>query len=354
MPGANAETEGLITFKVALAKFADGCVAAIGDAEGDVNRILMWLENEQQTHWNVQIRHRQDALSRAEEQLRQKKLFKDSSGRTASAVEEMKMVQKAKMQLEEAQQKLANTKRWAKQLQKEAILYKGAMGRFQTTVSSDIPAAVAYLGALIKLIDDYTAVKATGEGAQVPPELAAFFAGGGAPTMARGKGGAGGPGGEARQSYVDLRVKSPSVSVRDATPILAQPADKSAFPTLSDSERQRLAQVQVERSLPAPSDKIVLDNSIAQTPGAAQAAGLVIERASGVSAGDSGWYIGPASPGPAGGLATISVAEFLGLRPDLEPILALPAGYMIVTGNNGIAAVLNERDENVWLPAKES
>src|SRR5580704_7826223 len=115
--GANIESlEALSSFKISLVKFTEACIAAFGDAEGDVNRTLHWLESDQMTHWNVRIRHCQEALSRAEEALWQKKIFKDSSGRTASAVEEMKQVSKAKMQLEEAQQKLANTKRWAKQL----------------------------------------------------------------------------------------------------------------------------------------------------------------------------------------------------------------------------------------------
>jgi hypothetical protein len=348
MAGANAETEGLISFKVALAKFIEVCVSAIGDAEGDVNRLIMWLENEQHTHWITKIRHCQEAVARAEEALRQKKLFKDSTGRTASAVEEMKMVSLARAKLEEAQQKLANTKRWAKQVQKEGILYKGAMGRFQTTVSSDIPAAMAYLGALIKLIDDYTAVKASGESAPIPPELAAYF-GAGSPTMARGK-----AGGEARQAFFELRVKSPSNTVRDVTPAATQPPAKEGYPTLSDSERQRMAQIPADRAAPAPSDKIVLDNTIAQSAGSTQPAGLVIERAKGPSAGDSGWYIGNSATSPAAGMVTVTVADFLAVRPDWEPLLALPEGYLVVTGNNGIAAILNERDENVWLPAKES
>src|ERR1700722_2896467 len=146
--GANAETEALAMFKVALVKFIEACSAGMGDADADVQRTIMWLENEQTTHWTVQIRHRQDALTRAEEALRQKKLYKDSTGRTPSAVEEMKVVGQCKIKLEEAQQKLANTKRWSKQLHKEGLLYKGGMQRFQTTVSSDVPGAIAHLGAL--------------------------------------------------------------------------------------------------------------------------------------------------------------------------------------------------------------
>jgi hypothetical protein len=336
--GANAETEALAMFKIALVKFTEACNAGMGDAEADVQRMLMWLENEQVTHWTVQIRHRQDALMRAEEALRQKKLYKDSTGRVPSAVEEQKQVNLCKQKLEEAQQKLANTKRWAKQLQKESLLYKGGMQRFQTTVSSDVPSAIAHLGALIKQLEDYAAVKQAG-GTPISPELAAYFGGPGAASMARGGAGAGGAGGP---QYAALRGKSPSIAVRDATQTPALSPGKEILPGIPDHHRKAIGQIQAELAAPAAGDKVVVDKS------ASAGGGIVLERAKGASAGDSGWYVGPSGDNASPVLEAVSIADLLSIRPEWQQLLSLPAGHLVVLDDVGVVTILNERDENVF------
>src|SRR5688572_8182131 len=96
--------------KVALAKFGEAANVALADAESEMMRLLNWVELEQNTYWQGQIRKRTDILSRAKEALRQKKLFKDATGRILSAVDEERAVLRAKAALEEAEQKLVNVK----------------------------------------------------------------------------------------------------------------------------------------------------------------------------------------------------------------------------------------------------
>jgi hypothetical protein len=182
MNGARVESlDALAMFRVALIKFQESGVSALGDAESDVYATIRWLENDMISHWNAQLRSRQEAVAKAAEAVRQKTLFKDSTGRAASAVEEQKLLAKAQARFAEAEQKLAATKSWAKRLQKELVLYKGAMQRCQTMVTSDVPAAVNHLGSLIYALQEYFAAQAKGgEGAaaaQIDPALAAYFEG---------------------------------------------------------------------------------------------------------------------------------------------------------------------------------
>src|SRR5579875_2662200 len=117
--GAKVESiDALKVFRVAMIKFAENANVALGDAESEVQRVQMWLENEQQSHWNQQIRKRTEVLGRAKEALRMKKVFKDASGSSQSYIDEEKAVQKATRALEEAQEKLANVKQWARKFQK--------------------------------------------------------------------------------------------------------------------------------------------------------------------------------------------------------------------------------------------
>ena len=74
--GARVESiEVLRRFRAALWKFAEAANLALGDAEGEVQRMVVWLETEQQTFWNHQVRSRTEAVTAAKEKVRSKKLF---------------------------------------------------------------------------------------------------------------------------------------------------------------------------------------------------------------------------------------------------------------------------------------
>ncbi|MGN6505370.1 MAG: hypothetical protein ACTHM6_07390 [Tepidisphaeraceae bacterium] len=144
-------------FRATLVKFIEAGGTAVTDAEGEILKKMAWLEQEQEMYWTQAIRKLQDMLVRAKEQLRMKKLFKDSSGRTASAVDEEKQVKMIQAKLLEAEQKQAATKRYAKQLQRDHLMYRGGVQRLQTMLSSDLPNAVAMLEAAVVKLDQYMA-----------------------------------------------------------------------------------------------------------------------------------------------------------------------------------------------------
>src|SRR3954451_11574743 len=150
--------DSLKHFRVALFKFAEAADSALSDAESEMHSTLRWLENEQLSHWQTQIRKRTELLGRAKEALRMKQLFKDASGRTPSAVEEQKAVRLCQARLEEAEQKLVATKKYTRVLQREIQVYKGSVQRFATTVQCDIPVAAATLDSLVQTLEEYVAL----------------------------------------------------------------------------------------------------------------------------------------------------------------------------------------------------
>jgi hypothetical protein len=154
--GARIESIDTIRlFRAALIKFIETCNAAMNDADSEMQQTLNWLEHEQYNFWQGQIRKRQDVVSKAKEAVRAKKLFKDSAGRTPSAVDEEKALRLAQVRLEEAEQKFANTRRYSRVLQKEIEVYKGSAQRFATTLQSDLPQATAMLGQMMDALDAY-------------------------------------------------------------------------------------------------------------------------------------------------------------------------------------------------------
>ena len=154
--------DSISDFRSAFWKFAETAKVALGDAESDLQRTAMWLENEQMAYWSGQIRKRHEAVTRAAEKVREKRLFKDFSGKPASAVDEERALKIAKARLEEAEGKLAAVKKYARAIQKVMHDYKGSVQACATAIAHDIPLAVARLDKLASLLRQYVELAPVG------------------------------------------------------------------------------------------------------------------------------------------------------------------------------------------------
>jgi hypothetical protein len=155
------DLDSIQTFKIALVKFHETCTVALADAESEVIRTLHWLEGEQPAYWQSVIKKRTFTVERCTQALSAKKMYPDATGRPQSTFDEEKALRIAKMQLEEAVQKLAATKRCATLMKKEIETYKGGVQRFASSVQSDVPAAIAHLGNLLATLKEYVATNPT-------------------------------------------------------------------------------------------------------------------------------------------------------------------------------------------------
>jgi len=148
--------EAIANFKRALFKFAEAANAALTDAEADMGHVYRWLEHEQRVYWQNNVRKASELVTRCEDAVRQKRLYKDATGRVQSAVDEEKALAKAKRMKEHAEERLENVKRYTPRLQREIMLYKGQVTRFATFVAADIPAAAAKLDKMVDKLEAYT------------------------------------------------------------------------------------------------------------------------------------------------------------------------------------------------------
>jgi hypothetical protein len=151
------EIAGLQAMKVALVKFAELAEQCIVDAESEVKRTSQWLELEQGPYWVAQIRKRSELVSRCKEAVRQKQLFKDSTGGRSSAVDELKALAKAQAMLAEAEEKLAATKSHARKMQKVSMDFRGGVQKLATVLQTDVVNGVARLNTMSNLLGQYAA-----------------------------------------------------------------------------------------------------------------------------------------------------------------------------------------------------
>ena len=85
------------------------------------------------------------------------------------------MVRRCKAAVEEAEQKLANVKKYSRVLQREIMNYKGGVQRLSTLLGSEVPVAISRLDRMAGLLEQYVAVKAAGSGPPIREASAAAF-----------------------------------------------------------------------------------------------------------------------------------------------------------------------------------
>ncbi len=151
------DIDALKSLRIHLLKFAEVIGVSLADADSDVLRTQHWLELEMLPYWTQQIRRREDAVAKAKEAVRMKTLYKDATGSTQSAVDEMKQLKRAQAALEEAQQKWTSTKQYLRRIERAQTDYRGAVSRLNGWSSALLPEAATKLGVLIGLLEEYTA-----------------------------------------------------------------------------------------------------------------------------------------------------------------------------------------------------
>jgi hypothetical protein len=334
--GARVDSiEVLKHLKLALLKFQEAASVALGDAESEMTRIHLWLTTEQDSYWQHQIRKREEIVNRCKEAVRMKTIFKDATGRQQSAIDEQKALRIAQKQLEEAQQKLAAVRKWARVLPKEIEMYKGSVQRFATTVESQIPVAAAHLEKLSGKLEAYVSLQFAGNDA-VSGDGSGTVAGG--PSMARG--------GVAIASIPPdelsiLSAQIPSHETREQAPLISEA--RLRIPEIP-TEHRAPAMLPVTYRAPLSAEARVF---IAKT--SADPAKLFVHRhPERLSPLDSGWSIAPAERIDNPQWEAIAAGDLLKARPDLADLLGLPAGFSVIIDSAGISDVIDARRQPAW------
>jgi hypothetical protein len=155
MANPNHSLDPLRDIRVALVKFAAQCGFAIRDADGEVHRTLHWLELEQLPYWTTQIRNRETLVNQWKDAVRQKQLYKDSTGGRQSAIDELKNLARAQASLLEAQERYTATRQYVRKLQKQQMEYRGQVQKLSLALAGDVRECLARLTALQNTISEY-------------------------------------------------------------------------------------------------------------------------------------------------------------------------------------------------------
>jgi len=159
--------DALESFRSSLIVYLGKARSTLEEVSTDVQRMRSWLENDQRSHWEAELRRRSRALQEAQQALFSAKL---STFREAGSVEQL-MVQRAKRALEEADAKMRMVKQWNRVFDNRVSPLVKQMEKLHTVLANDMVQAVAYLTQAIQTLDAYAGT--------APPAATGAPAGGG-------------------------------------------------------------------------------------------------------------------------------------------------------------------------------
>ncbi len=143
--------EALQAFRTSLVLYLSKARPTLDEVGGDVVRTRLWLENDQRSYWEGQVRRRSRVLEQAQAALFGSRL---STFREASTAEQA-AVNKARRALAEAEEKLRLVKRWYREFENRVEPLAKELGKLQSFLTDQMPKALAYLAQAVKTLEDY-------------------------------------------------------------------------------------------------------------------------------------------------------------------------------------------------------
>ncbi len=141
-------------FRGALSLFREEVTEALIGIDMEAQRVLNWLKHDQMRFWGTQVRRRQERLSEAKAELHRKQLT-SFDRENKSFVEEKQALRRAQRQVEEAEEKLKKTRRWAMEVERAIGEYKARIQALQGVLDMDLPKAAGQLTEIVKSLEAY-------------------------------------------------------------------------------------------------------------------------------------------------------------------------------------------------------
>lgn len=143
-------------FKLALATFAEDARNALSGVESDLRRTRNWLQRDQLSHWQAQVKRRNEEVSMARTELHRRRLSQQGSD-AISDTEQKENLRIAQRRLEEAEHKLALVKKWGPVLEHAIAEYHSASQPLGDRLTGALVASMALLDRTVASIEAYLA-----------------------------------------------------------------------------------------------------------------------------------------------------------------------------------------------------
>ncbi|HEX4645014.1 MAG TPA: hypothetical protein VH598_05340, partial [Verrucomicrobiae bacterium] len=157
--------DALKSFRANLIVYQAKARPTLEEVNSEVVRVRVWLETDQRSRWEAEVRRRKKRLEEAQQAVFSANM---STLREVTVAEQL-AVQKAKRALEEAEGKLKILKQWAREFESRVEPLVKQLEKLHTVLSNDIPKAVAYLAQSANTLEEYAGLTPAVAPDQNPP-----------------------------------------------------------------------------------------------------------------------------------------------------------------------------------------
>jgi hypothetical protein len=168
--------EAVRALREALVEFGSETRDALGALDFQVHRAGDWLAQQTQ-HWQRQVRERQEEFHRAKVELEQRK-FENRDGRGRGTSEPEKNLKKAQARLKEAEDKVAQCKRWKPILEHAISEFNGPTRLLAGYLDTNLRQAVLLLDHKIEAVEAYLHLAPPTTAVPAPPSAEPATVGG--------------------------------------------------------------------------------------------------------------------------------------------------------------------------------
>ena len=157
--------ESLEYFRSALINFLTKSRQALNHADDGVKRGRYWVEQEQHNHWIQEGKKRTRKLAQAQQELLTAKLSKWQD----SVMLQEKIVRRCKAELEEAEDKFKQTKKWSREFDRSFDPAMKGITQLRDFLEHDLVRGIASLDQSLKTIAAYLERERPAPGAPAVP-----------------------------------------------------------------------------------------------------------------------------------------------------------------------------------------
>jgi hypothetical protein len=149
-------TEPLVHFQGDLASFSHEAKEALLAVEMEIQRAEGFIDD-QLKYWQAYVRKAEDRVFQAKSELARRKMMRIGD-RPLDCTEQEEALQKAEARLEYAEEKLAATKRWAREWPEAVREYLGPARQLTSVLEIDLPRMQVFLNQKIAALEAYAQV----------------------------------------------------------------------------------------------------------------------------------------------------------------------------------------------------
>jgi len=145
--------ESLREFRIALIKYIDKAKRSISTSDGEVQRMSIWLESIQPTHWIRQVRKSEELLTQAKSELFRATLSQPDNPR--GPTDQIRLVKKREAEIKYANERLEKTKQWSRRFDRMQHEYKSGLSHLSSALDGELQKVSVQLDNSIRSLEAY-------------------------------------------------------------------------------------------------------------------------------------------------------------------------------------------------------